>query len=178
MANAMTAADLARVLSQANIQVSYSFWGSPCVAVSGPRGALETDLNELADAVYRNYQDKNKNLAMDYVVANFLAGRVRELYELADGQIEAANLITQFFIACRHYFAAFLGCFECFSIRQQYEISYVGEHDTAIPVRLVEQDPLFLGITPSDTEDGETFYDEAQIDTIYRSFLQMIIANV
>ncbi|MFI5334467.1 MAG: hypothetical protein ACHQT8_04800 [Chlamydiales bacterium] len=171
----------ARILSQPGIEAYYSFFGTPYVTVIGPRGDLNVDLNELAQTAYDFYQSRNKNTAMDYIVAGYLVGKIHNLYGLADAQIQRANCITRFFINIRGCISSCLAYIEIFQIRQLYQLHYVGESIVEIPTRLVSQNPFLTQNLPAqnseelddiDSEDGSIMgYDPAQITAVFDRFL-------
>lgn len=171
----------ARILSQPGVEVSYSFWGAPHVSVVGPRGNLTMDLNELAQTAYDFYQSRNRDTAMDYIVAGYLVGKVHNLFTLADAQIQRANFITRFFICVRSCIASFLAYIEIFQIRNLYQLHYVGESTLEIPARLVSQNPFLAQNLPPenqenldgiDSEDGSVLgYEPEYITTVFERFL-------
>ncbi len=177
MAIEMTPNALARALSQDTTQVYYSFWGSPCVTASGPRGTLDAYLDDIATTACRAHHEVDRgrrqlNDAMDYVAINFLIVKVHNLYELADQQIAAANIITRLFIAIRSFLAMCVGICGNFGIRHSYEFYGLGQNDEAVPNDLVRSDPFFFGISPEGGfGDDKAWYSPEQISTIYQRYL-------
>lgn len=171
----------ARILSQPGIEASYSFWGTPYVSVIGPRGNLTADLNELAQTAYDFLESRNKQTAMDYIVAGYLVGKAHNLFALADAQIQRANFITRFFICVRSCISSLLAYMEMFQIRHLYQLHYAGESIVEIPARLVSQNPFLAQNLPVqdeddengiDSEDGSMLgYEPEHIATVFERFL-------
>ena len=143
---------LARVLSQDNIQVYYSFFGSPCVAASGPRGALDANLNDIAGTVFRVYvrqnavESQHANTAMDYVTVKFLLVKIHNLYELADRQIAVTNIITRLFIAIRAFLESCFCC--CYHNDLPHAYDLAGESLACIPLEVARSEALLAHLIP------------------------------
>ncbi len=181
MAVEMTPHALARALSQDNIQVYYSFFGSPCIAVPGPRGTLDAYLDDIAIRVDTIYTDQGvnrgeySNNAMDYVIIKFAMVKIQSLYEFADQHIEIANIITRLFIAIRAFIAS---CFDACGCYNSLRLSFMhaGESNAVIPLALVCSDLPFdslvksISIRPNLFDDGVHFTPQQATD-IYQRYL-------
>ena len=182
MAVAMTPYDIARALSQDRIQVYYSFFGSPCMAVSGPRGTLDTYLYDIAITTLRAYNNQRMvasqyaNNAMDYVIIKFAMVKIQSLYEFADQHIEIANIITRIFIAIRAFIAS---CFDACGCYNSLRLScmHAGESNAVIPLALTRSDLLFASLAANYTpinfgfNGDEAVYSPEHITDIYRRYL-------
>lgn len=174
MSNEVSLNSIAAILNQPNTEIFYSFWGTPFVEVSGQRGNFNGDLNTLARRVYDFDGVQNRQSGMDYLLAGYLTGKVRHLYELADQTSARVNCITRIFIACRKWFSDLLACCEIFDTRQLFELSYLGFGAIRIPANLVRQDQFLSEATTSlEIAPGSTNieYSPDRIVTIYENFL-------
>ncbi len=168
----------ARLLSQPGTRISYNFWGTPYVVSDGPRGALNIELDDLGQRV-RNFYRAERGRAMDYILAEGLVGRVRDLYELSDREILRVGFITSFFFSVRRIayfiyliFDSIRGGYESYGLSYFYFIVWDPRPSYPIPRQLVLQDPfLSQAELPDELNEDNCVYGHRQINNIARDFL-------
>lgn len=177
MSNEVTLGTMSQILNRSDVGISYSFWGSPYITAGGTREYY--DLDEWAGKAYSLEIQRDKRSAMEYMLAGYLVGRIRHLYELADSEVQRAGCITQIFISIRRFASDFLACFEMFSTQGLYEISYLGERMIEIPQDLVKQDSFLWTQTALNERDHKPSehapvcaeYTPERVDAIFRKYL-------